>query len=807
MRHWHIKFAASSIAIAIQLSCGQAALAQVVEADGGVQPEPSSGMEQSGAELDAIVVTAQRRSENINKMGLSIAALQSEALVQAGVSGPAELVKFVPGLTSSETGRGTPTFYIRGIGFDEATLGANPSVAVYTDEVPIQFAPEARFAALDVERVEVLKGPQGLLYGQNSTGGAINFIAAKPTDSLKAGLDASYGRFDTIDVRGFVSGPLSSTLGARISFMGVHSGDWQKSYTRNDGLGRKRQLAGRILLRWEPTSRLSVDFSGMGWIDKSDTLAGQLVGVNYFYMPGTAPEASAYPLAPRNARAADWIPRSERIARGLGEELNRDDNFLQGAVRARYEITDEINVTSITSLTRYRQNFWQDDSGTALENAVLHQDGRANSFTQEVRFAGDHGAIKWILGANYARDKAYDSNIFYYRQASLAVNGYQATLAYADQHARQWAIFSNFDYEVSDQIVLHAGIRYTNDRRRSAACTGDPEGRTDLSTVFSAVYSALQGRDVVIPPGGCILLDENNNPGVYRQSLQEDNISWKAGIDFKPTTDVLLYASISKGYKAGAFPNINALSYVSVLPVKQESVLAYETGFKATVMDRKVQMNGAFFYYDYSDKQLRGRVLDPQGVFGALDALVTIPKSRIWGAEFELTARPIVGLTLSANGSYVNSKIKGDFINFDPFANIINLKGKSFPHTPRWTITGRIDYETEVGSDLSAFVGVLANYQSKTAALFNDPAIIANYAGDPLNPSRRMPADTFTIPQFVTVDGQIGIKAADDTWKAWIWGKNILNRYYLINVANGIDTVYRLAGMPATYGVAVSFRF
>ncbi|WP_374525210.1 TonB-dependent receptor plug domain-containing protein [Sphingopyxis sp.] len=140
-----------------------------------------------------IIVTAQKRSESVNKVGMSINAVSSDALLQQGVGSPADLVRIVPGFQTTEAPRGTPIYSIRGIGFDDSTLGSNSTVALYVDEVPLTFAPEARFATLDLERVEVLKGPQGILFGQNSTGGAINFIAAKPTDEPAAGFDATYG--------------------------------------------------------------------------------------------------------------------------------------------------------------------------------------------------------------------------------------------------------------------------------------------------------------------------------------------------------------------------------------------------------------------------------------------------------------------------------------------------------------------------------------------------------------------------------------------------------------------------------------
>lgn len=764
--------------------------------------DAASGAAQPSAHSDAggvgdIVVTARRRDERLNDISVSITALSADTLTQAGVSNPAELIKFVPGLTYSETGRGTPTFYIRGIGFDEATLGANPSVALYTDEVPMAFPVEARFAALDVERVEVLKGPQGLLYGQNSTGGAINFIAAKPTDSFEAGVDASYGRFNELDVRGFVSGPLSDTVKARVAVMGVQADGWQKSYTRDDTLGDKRQLAGRALLDWTPSDRFTANFAFQAWRDRSETLAGQFIGVNYLVPTGATPGISNYPVAPANARAADWDP---------GKDYRRKDRFFQASLRMNYDLTDEISLTSISALTRFRQNFLIDVDGTALEDPSITQTGRINSFSQELRLSGETGSLKWIVGGNYSRDKSFDDNFFIFRDGSVPLGlGYASGRAFSDQKARSLAAFVNLDWDVSSTIALHGGIRYTSDHRRSEACTLDTDG--NLAALFSGVSSALTGTTVTIAPGGCITLNEQNLPSLISQRLNEDNLSWRVGVDFKPNSDLLLYANVSKGYKSGAFPNINTASYIQLQPVVQESVLAYEIGLKATLADRRVQLNTAAFYYDYTDKQLRGRILDPVGVFGALDSLVTIPESRIWGVEADVQVRPATGITLSANATYVNSKVQGGFQGYDPFGNLVSFDGLSFPHTPRWSAAARADFEERVNDRLKLFAGTSVAYQSRTQGLFNQPAVVAAQVGDPINPGRRFAADAFDVKAFTTVDAQLGLAEIDDKWRVWLFGKNIFNTYHWTNLAVGLDTVYRLPAMPVTYGIATSFRF
>jgi len=757
--------------------------------------------EAGGGGVGDIIVTAQKRSESVNKVGMSINAVSSDTLLQQGVSSPADLVRIVPGFQATEAPRGTPIYSIRGIGFDDSTLGSNSTVALYVDEVPLTFAPQARFATLDLERVEVLKGPQGILFGQNSTGGAINFIAAKPTDTPTAGFDATYGRFDLIDVRGFLSAGLTDRLKVRVSAMGVHSGPWQKSYTRADELGAKRQFAARILAEWEPVDDLKITLNINGWSDKSDTQAAQLIEVFPLFPTAVHAPYDAYPRSPANARSADWD------ANPLNP-LRRDDNFLQASIRTDYALNTNLSLTSITSWSRFNQEFGQDVDGTDIQNFSLFNKGYTRSFSQELRLAGDYDGLKFLVGGNYDRHKANDTTSYDYNFAStrFAFLGVHDFFSRARQPIRGYAMFGNVDYEINDLLTLHAGARYTKDNRSYIGCSQDPDTDGTLRNAFNLVLG-IAGTPLEIQPGGCIN-SLNGIPGEARFKLNEDNVSWRAGIDYQVTPTTLLYANVSRGYKSGSFPSVNSASTLQNRGVTQESVLAYEAGFKASLFDRKVQLNGAGFYYDYQDKQLRGRVLDPFGMFGVLDVLLNVPKSRIFGAELSLDAAPIDGLRLNAAATYVNSRVVKDFIAYDPVGNLFNYKGLPFPHTPKWNVTAGANYEAALRGRLNGFIGANMTHQSATTGLFNDPVLVGQtLASSTLRPGVRLDPDVFKVKAYTTVDAQFGVAAADESWRAWVWGKNVFNSYHWNNTTQSLDALYRLAAMPATYGVTISFRF
>ena len=191
------------------------------------------------AALEEIVVTANKRSESANDVGMAISAVSGEILAEQKLTSLEDIASTVPGLVFSPSTTNTPIFTLRGVGFNESSLGVYPAASLYIDEAPLPFPVMASHSAYDLERVEVLKGPQGTLFGQNSTAGAINFIAARPTDTFSAGGDISYSRFNKKEVNGFVSGPLAEDMLGRVAFTGVKSDEWQKSYTRDDENGKE----------------------------------------------------------------------------------------------------------------------------------------------------------------------------------------------------------------------------------------------------------------------------------------------------------------------------------------------------------------------------------------------------------------------------------------------------------------------------------------------------------------------------------------------------------------------------------------
>lgn len=737
-----------------------------------------------------IVVTAQKREQNLSDVPMSVNALSGDALVTRGVQSVQDLAKFTPGLSYVESGASTPVYSLRGVGFFDTALAARPTVSVYVDQVPLPFSAMSVGSTLDLERVEVLKGPQGTLFGQNATGGAINFIAAKPSGQLGSGLNLSFASFNTVDISSFVTGPVAENLRLRLAGRVLRGGEWQKSYTRDDKIGEKNFLQARFLADWTPADAIKFELNVNGFRDKSDTQAAQflaLLPLSPALAPSRIPALINYPAAPRNNRAADWDPNTE---------FRRDNNFYQVSLRGDVELSDTLALTSLTAYQQLRIEQLTDQDGTSLTNTRTTQNGKIKSFTQELRLALDSGGIHGLVGASYEYDKSNESNVFDFPYGTAAFSlgafgPFPGVRQISEQKFKTYAAFGNVDYDITESLTLHGGARYTKADFRYNACSADIDGR-DLAGI-TGLFNLFRSRRGLGPlktlsPNDCISFDANLNPGTVVGELNEDNVSWRVGADFKPHPGALLYANVSRGFKAGSLPVVAAVFADQLRPVQQESILAYEIGVKLSLLGRLLDITGAAFLYDYSDKQLKGRVLTNPNLFGPQEALINVPKSRIKGVEMQLNLRPAQGLTLSVGGTHIDSKVNSSFNNFTILGTRTNFQGQSFPYTPKYQFIADGEYRWRIAPSLRAVVGGNANYRSRTKAGFGTESIL-------------------NIDSYTLIDARVGVEDANRAWSVALFARNLTNEYYWTNVAKIGDVARRLTGEPRTLGIQGGIKF
>ncbi len=778
---------ATAIAIVLAALSTSAANAQSAAAGAPPAPEQASAIDPTGSTTDDIIVTAQKRSESVNDVPISIVAVSGAQLKTAGIVDIAGLTKVVPGFVVANTYFGSPVYYLRGVGFYDTAIAARPSVALYADEAPLTFPVMSKGSALDLERVEVLKGPQGLLFGSNATGGAINFVAAKPTRTLAAGAQLSYGRFNDVVVDGFVSGPLSDSTGVRLAVQRETMDDWQRGYTTDRTNGSKNITSGRATLETRPNNDFTLRFTASGTIDHSDTIAPQLIGKD-LTLTQISPLFTAYPLNPGDIRSADVSTTFPD-----GKSTRRDDWTYQLTVRADYEATPGLTLTSLTSFTKAHQDYGYEADGTTLNVTNLGIEGNVKTLFQELRASGSTGGLNFILGANYQRDKSDELVTFLLPDGRsgrvflplLGLPAIDLVPEIARQTTNAYAGYLSGDYALTRNLTFRAGVRYTETKTDFAACVlagGNRQYAIGISRILGTAAPAL---------GQCATFSQDPVTRVYSAGLvtnriDEDNISWRVGLDLKPTSGTLLYASASRGYKAGAFSNISAVFATQYVPVPQESLIAYEVGVKADLVPRVLHVNAAAFYYDYAKKQLLGTVIVP--VFNRLNALVSVPKSRVQGFEADVDLRPVGGLSLRASATYVDSKVTSSFNNFTVYGVAADFQGSEFPNTPRWQANGSIDYRTAISGTLDAFLGGSVTYRGTSNSDF-------------------IKDDRLTVPAYTLFDAIAGVESHDGRWRLQLWGRNLTDKLNYSTIVVRQEARVRTVGLPRTFGITAGFRY
>ena len=813
----------------------------------------------SGAGDDAttgaeIIVTANKREQSVNDVGLTITAATGETLANRGISGPADLAKLVPGFTFTQSIYSTPVYTLRGIGLYDATFGASPSVSVYSDQIPRNVPVMSDALDLDIERVEVLKGPQGTLFGQSSTGGAINYIVAKPTREFHAGINGSYERFNRFELGAFVSGPLGEKAAARLAVKGITGGAWQRSLSRpNDDNGDTRKLMGRLTVDLEPSDGIKIELMATGVKDRSDPQAPQYAGSKYnIYSTAALAAANANP-ATRNpfgiidnqqyadvttpsspgfdntflgiqsilvsrlngtnaanvagARATLGTPVSNNARDGEwtpGFLTKSDNSYYQLSGRVDIDLTDSITLTSISALAKQKLAYNQDLDATTARSGGVPLNGNVRTFNQEIRLAGKTDTLNWLVGASYDNVRATQNNKFELYDYS---NNFGGLIVLTENNfsskMRSYGLFANAELEVTPNLTIQGGIRYTNNKQSATYCYNDPAEDTGQGTAF-VFGQFLNTVAITIKPGQCFPTTGNLLTGNAKSTLvpvvsnlQEDNVSFRVGVNYKFDQGALIYATVSQGYKSGIFSAIGASSASQYTPAGQEKVVAFEAGFKAPLADGKVQLNAAAFYYDYSNKQVRGRISD--AIFGLLEKMLNVPKSRIFGLEGELVVRPTEGLHLSASATYLDAKVTSNYTKTPDGLSVFNaafytgnFKDSFLPYTSKFSANADIQYEFPVGNDLKAFVGGTMTYQGKQNATFT---------------TATLPAFDFVIPGYATVDARLGIASSDDRWRASIYGRNLTNKSYITGVSAYLDTRLRYRGRPVVYGLSLAYKY
>ncbi len=770
------------------------------------------------AQLQTVVVTAQKRNEAINSIPMAISSFRGEELQALGVYDTRDLGKLVPGFTAADSGFDTPTYTLRGVGFADSSFATTSTVGVYNDEVSLAYPIMSKGPNLDLRRVEVLQGPQGTLYGRNSTGGTVNYIANKPSASFASGADVSYGSFGRVDAEGYVSGPLGDSFKARLAASSTTSQEgWQISNTRpGDSLGKLNKQAARGILDWQARDNVLVRLTLSGWTDKSEPQAPFAIARQaQFKLPlGTQftqllqtltglninnafldPSLQNYPLIPgnRNPRIADWNPHPEY-------QFGLHDNFWMASLRPSWDIGDTVNLTGLFSYQQMRADGSSlPQGGTNLEDIDQLLHAYIRTYQGELRLSGKFGERgDWLLGVNGNYDKHHevDEGLGSENSLNVFIFGdtpplnkplfFQKGASKGDAQVQAGSAFADGNVQLLDALKLTLGLRYTREKQNYSGCTYVlADNSSIIPFPFFTAASFLKGGHSVVPQGQCGSLDANANAGLFVDSLSEHNLSWRSVLSWTPLRDSLLYASYSRGYKAGSFPTVFSVDQQSLSPVVQEKLDAYEIGAKFASPGRTVQANFSGFYYNYRNKQLLTYFKDP--IFGALQYLQNVPKSLDEGVQLSATYVPLDKLFLTASGSYIRTKVI-EYQGKDTQGNDFDFAGQPFNYTPRLQASLLANYTFALNRDLNLTPGASFTYTGSTNATLEH---------DPL----------FAMDAHRLYDVHLALTPPDRKWSLSAYGRNLRNEFYRSSVIKLGDTVFAYAGMTRVYGMTLTYDF
>lgn len=656
---------------------------------------------------DEIVVTAQKREESAQDVGISITALSGEQMQSLGYANAQEVTALAAGVaTLQPNGEANYAVGIRGVANNDFTSNVESPVAIYVDETYISQMSGAGFLLFDIDRVEILRGPQGTLFGRNATGGLVHYLTVKPTTEGFSGYGSvSYGSFDRWKAQGAVNVPLGDMLSARIS-LATHQGD---GYATNRlapdrDLNNANESAGRIQLRFQPTDSFDLLLNAR--------YGYQNIRTGFFeYASAIFPGGDYTPGVP-NPDLGGYVDLDGDVYAGDYDFTGQNKTKTKGfSGRLDWDFGDFATLTSLTDFQSTERDYMEDSDASPANYFNFFLTTDADQFSQEVRLAGDAERLKWLLGFYYLDIEINDSNgakatdLFAALFGPVSVTGFNGVRNPYRLDTKSWSLFGQFEYELSDQFTFIGGMRYINEKKDYAY--------DDLVALFPEdISSGLDPRIVDVAPAFPTFVD----------ARKDTNFASRVQINWTPSDDVLAYASWNRGVKSGGFnaPLLPTPIFISpeFMTYDPERLDAYEVGVKLGL--GPMRLNASGYYYDYSKCQAFS-------ILG-LDTFTLNADCKNKGFEVELEGSPAKGLDLHAGIGFTDAEVTNipgvtidgvvtDNSTIPP--TVLTLPaiipgGKQRPvQTPKWNLNGLARYEASLGGAGSLAFQIDGTYRSE----------------------------------------------------------------------------------------------
>ncbi|NML93355.1 TonB-dependent receptor [Novosphingobium olei] len=767
-RHW-----LTGTALSLALSLGSHARAQTAPAQA---PAPTDSAAAPDAAADSgvgdIIVTAQKRPETLQRTPIAVTAIGGDAIQQQQISTFRDLSGGrVPGLLAPKrsTAQTTQQYSIRGIG--EIDTYPEPAVAVYVDDVYLARTVGSLYDTPDLERVEVLRGPQGTLYGRNSSAGAIRFITKDPTATPSLDASATLGSFKNVDLKARVNGAIlaDDALNGALTVIRHTRDGWQHSVPLDRDFNDTDLWVVRGKLKSQVAPGFTLTLAGDAMFDRA---------TQSYYTPVNQPDGK-----PGTGNATDPdLTWSDTLP------YNRTTTY-GGSLTAKYEIDQHFTLKSVTAYRGLHGPIYYDNDGvTAIKGDSLalfwqHQ------ITEELNLNGEFDRWNFVAGLYFFKENFHNHRLSQSAGSPLDNVG---TVTHTNNwlNTTSWAVFGQANFKATDRLTFTVGGRWTTDRRRfhNIGQTGRGWGLHDPQD-----WNYDPDRFFVQYPTGASASATFSSFDVEAKPKSFARFTPKLGAQIDWTRDIFQYVSFSQGFKSGGY-DLRSVSLVgSSTPYLPQLTTTYETGLKTRLFGGRATFNISAYYNDIKDFQVRATATAALGV--VTNQLINAGKAASWGAEAELTVVPADGLTLTGSAAWLRTKYR-TFTATLP-ANVAGRKtllGLDFPYSPEWQFGGSFNYRLPLALPGALRVGADVQYESsRYADIYNTPQL-------------RVGAQTY-------VNGTINYTAADQSWSIGASVRNLFNLRrgqfggYAPSNAGVYPLYYRAYNEPRTFNVTVSKSF
>ena len=748
------------------------------------------------AVLEEIIVTAQKREQTVQDVGLTISAFTAEQYRELSRGTLDGLAAQISNLQAYANNTYLQSVHIRGIGLNEFQGQYDSPVAQHVDEVYIAKPWMVSRRHYDIERVEVLKGPQGTLFGRNTTGGALNFYTKAPADEFEAELEAGFDEHERYRLTGMVNTPFSEQASGRFSFnTEFGSGGPQDNLFTGEEHGKPDLFDFRGQLRWSG-EKLSVRALAHGGTDKSEKTAWKGPGIYNLGAPGYCPqlftgEVSKKPsTCPKSAGFAtlNGFPQGEYEPEGI-HVINQnkpptvDDTFYGGYIRFDYDL-GPATLTSITAYEYYERIHRDDSQADIFNSTSTHYYNEMNQVTQELRLIGEV-AEQWryVLGFFYENDDLDQVD-----GSDLSEQPLPGILPpFADQFfarfgidTESYALFAHNEFDFTDSVTLNLGLRYTVDSiKASDAQLGIgllPEvGKEKLVT--PCLVTTFPAGPIGSP--ACPFLGPS--APLFNDSRTDQDFSWRAGIEWKAADDLLVYSNVMTGYRSGGYSLPFAGAATEFDP---EELLALELGFKYQLLGDTLQINASAFRYVYDEVQVN--VDDP--ISPLVPITRNIGEQLNTGFEADITWQPVSSWRLKQSVGYLDAEYNDTPRMLTTYSGSVALEGNRPVNAPEWTYNGAVRYQQAVADNWDGMIGfdyrwVDDRFLEATNQLFEK-------------------ADDYWV-----VNMRAALASRDGQWEVAVYGTNLFNEDYLTYVNNIPIFKLDIFGEKRTFGATIRYRY